>query len=341
MTQKTDQEPAGIGSVDFRTLTFAVLRRWKIVTAGLVAGFLLAVIQLHLADTVYATQMTVTPVRPTGDANSGTSSLGPLGGLASLAGVSLPSSQNSTDFRLFIESLTSRDVANRLASDHALMKNLFADQWDEDNHSWHEPHTGFGHEIMTGLKSMLGIRVPVWLPPDAATVQEFVKGNIQILQDPKKTYLATIEFDSVSPTFAGEFLSLLGRAADMKLRESALKRASQYIDYLSAQLNTVTVAEHRQALMSSLSQQEQTAMAANSAVPYAADVFDSPSVAYQPVYPVARTIFEIDVAVGTVLGAALALVLHFWNTALRDKLLLRLYGSGLSRLYSPGKRKKR
>ena len=141
-------------------------------------------------------------------------------------------------------------------------------------------------------------------------MQQFIAANVQIVQDPKINYLATLEFDSPSPKFAASFLSQLAFAADDNLRQRALARTRQYIDYLTTQLNHVTVAEHREAIMNSLSLQEQNAMAANSAAPYAAEIFDGPSYAPQPVSPNAKNIFARYIALGAAVGAIIALLLY-------------------------------
>jgi hypothetical protein len=305
-----DHKLAEVGDLDFRALILNVFSRWKIVVAGSIAGFLFAVLQLHTANYTYAVQMVVTPVSTSGE-DSGGSRLGALGGLASLAGVAVPASQSTSQFRLFVVSLKSRDVANLLAQNHELMTTMFAKEWDQQDHSWKELPVGLLDEGMIGVKKLLGLRIKPWSPPDGTEVQEFINSNIQILQDPKVNYLATIELDSDSPQFAIKFLSLLAHTADENLRRKAILHTTQYINYLTSELSKITVAEHRAALMNSLSQQEQTAMAANSEVPYSADIFDSPSVAPLPISPNAKNTIFMGVLLGTVIGALGALLLHF------------------------------
>src|SRR3546814_18293921 len=94
----------------------------------------------------------------------------------------------------------------------------------------------------------------------------------------------------------------LHEAADWDVRQQTLLRTSAYIRYLSNKLTTVTVAEHRLALVATLSDQERLRMAAASNVPYAAEPFGP---AYGSIYvttPQPMQVIFIFVATSLILG---------------------------------------
>ena len=64
-------------------------------------------------------------------------------------------------------------------------------------------------------------------------------------------------------------------------------------------------------------------MAANSAAPYAAEIFDGPSYAPQPVSPVAKSVFTRYIAMGAAIGVIIALLLYAREAGLIRQLLER------------------
>ena len=80
-------------------------------------------------------------------------------------------------------------------------------------------------------------------------------------------------------------LTALNVAADRHLKTVTLARASEFARYLDARLATVVVAEHRVALTSMLSDQENQIMLASSNSPYAADLVEAPTSSLAPTSP--------------------------------------------------------
>lgn len=321
MPQELEEQPAKKRVIDLREIAQAVFEGWRIVVGCIGIFLLLAIINLHSTPSVFAVKMTVTPVQGQGDQSS--SKVSSLTSLAQLAGLSLgPSAgQSASQFRLYVESLHSRDLADDLAKNQDLMKAIFGGEWDEETHSWKEPKPGIVHTMVQPIMELLGSRPLPWQPPDGAKLQQYLAepDHLVITQDIKKPDFVTVEFDSANTEFAIKLLSVVNQTADNHLRKKALLRATQYIDYLSKELNNVTVAEHREAIMQALSEQEKFKMSASSAVPYAAEVFDKPWASLERLRPKASQALPQALLEGALVGAAIVLLLNFLRNYVRQR----------------------
>ncbi|MGC9954259.1 MAG: Wzz/FepE/Etk N-terminal domain-containing protein [Rhizomicrobium sp.] len=309
--------------IDLREIALTVLEGWKIVAGCIGIFLLLAIIDLHFAQSVYAVQMQVTPVQ--GSSDQASSRVSSLTSLAQLAGMNPTANQSASQFRLYVDSMHSRDLADDLAKNKALMKAIFSRDWDEQSQTWREPEPSLIELAKGTLLQLLGARKRPWQPPDGARLQEFLAepGNLDVIQDMKRPYLITIECDSSDPQFAVKLLNAVNQAADDHLRKNALLRATQYIDYLSKELNTVTVAEHRQAIMQALSEQEKFKMSASSAAPYAAELFDKPWASLNRLSPRPSQVYPKSILEGFLIGAAIVLALRYFGAFAREQIRSR------------------
>lgn len=277
---------------------------WFIV-GGAAIGFILAALSLQNARYIYPVEMQVSQVQAPGTTDtSSRGGLSQLSGLASLANVSLPTTQSAQHFNEFIDSLYTRDLADDLAKDQYILVRIFGhDQWDPETHTWHEPPHGMMDKIRDGIRGLLGLAPTVaWHPPNGEQLQGYIADNMGVIQDPRKPYMVTIRITTDSKEFSIYFLNKLVQTADNRLRQKSLNRARVYMQYLEAKLPMVTVAEHRAALAAALSEQEKYEMVASSGTPFAADVFQSPWASNLPSWPVPRQTFMFWIGLGVVLG---------------------------------------
>ncbi|MDA8524975.1 Wzz/FepE/Etk N-terminal domain-containing protein [Planktomarina temperata] len=136
--------------IDLREL-FAVLwhGKWLIFSLCCVA-LLLAPVYLHSAERKYTVSMILKPVIE----DSTGPNLAGLGGLASLAGVSLPQSA-SGDFATFRALLLSEEVAERVIAATELLPAIFKNEWDAQNAQFRRAPRGVLGRSLSGLKSVL------------------------------------------------------------------------------------------------------------------------------------------------------------------------------------------
>jgi len=291
--------------VDLGKLFQILLERKRLILASILGAVLLAIVYLHIATYSYTATLMVSPVISSSDSMS--SKLGGLSSLASLAGTKLPTDSGTQTFMLYQQGLYSRDVADEMARNPQIMHIVFRNQWDADRKQWIGPSRVVS--FLVGLvKDVIGIPIRPWQPPSGALLQEYIVKNVTVDSDADKP-IVTITYRDQDPQFAVAFLRELDRAVDHKLRGIAIVRANQYVGYLTSQLEKVTQADIRLALMSTLADQEKTQMMASATAPYAAQPFDLPSASRKPTNPKPFLVLAGALFAGGLLGVLSALCL--------------------------------
>lgn len=294
--------------LSFREFGQLMWLRRKSVLSSVAAFLILALAYLHTATYRYTATL---PVAAAQQENSNI--LSGMSGLASVAGISLPGSEVVSPFSLYLKSLHSRQVAEVLAANPAFMQTIFADQWDGATGRWRAP-SGVMRSIVGATKAALGFPAQTWQPPGAAEMQGYLADNVDVDKDTQEAF-ATLKFKHPDPEFAKGFLTAVHMVSDEYLRERALRRTDETIRYLSTKLQTVTVAEHREALVTALSSQEKMRMNAASDAPYAAEPFGSAASSVAPTTPRPLVILLFALFSGLVVGCGIVLALQFRRAA--------------------------
>lgn len=277
-------------------------RLWLVALVTAVA-LLIAIAWLRTTDYRYAAELHVAPA-PTSAREA--SSLGALTNLATLTGATLEAIP-VTPFRLYTEGIYTREVAIRLAGDAALMHKVFPHEWDARARQWHDPG-GFANGLARGLYRLLGVPIADWTPPDAARLQAWINANVA-LEQTAKTPIATIRLADTDRAFAIAFLTRLHVTVDAWLRDRTLARTANNIAYLNQRLPTVTLADHRQALFATLSDQQQRQMMSRNPAAYAAEPFGIATAGNTPASPRQLPTLVIAIGLGLFFGVILALAL--------------------------------
>lgn len=290
--------------IDLMETLLEIWRRKLTVAACAVAALLLAVIYLHVATPLYTASMTVVPAQNLSGSNPLGSS---LGGLASLAGVSIGKQGGRSPFDDYMMSVNMPEVAAAMLARKDIAPIAFSDGWDERTASWHDPGS-LVRKVYNGVLWMATGKAKPWTPPDVPAMQRYIKTKVIVTSD-RDTGAATISFDAKSPVLAEHFLNVLNQILDGMIRRKARHETAEYISYISEQLQTtVTVSEQHQALAQLLSDQEKKAILAGSGLPYAADVFSAPYAPRTPSKPVTLIVLLASIVFGAFFGALYVLL---------------------------------
>ncbi len=295
-------ETVGQGGVDLGTAGAAIRQQWLWIVLAVIVALIGAVIYLKSATFEYSVSMVVTPVQ-----SGNTKGLaGQLGGLASLAGVDLPSDGGAAPFQLYVEGLVGRPVAAELARNRRLLIGAFPDDWNAETKRWRQP-VGTFRGLSTAVKRLLGVPVYPWRAPDAARLQEYMIEHVGIYEKPKKP-VVTVSLSDRDPRFGITFLAAMHAANDEMLRQRSLKRSDGYISYLTRRLGTEGLAEHRQALAAALSEQIKARMLASSGMAFAAEPFGPAVASLRPTSPRPLLVLAGAIAGGVLIGVLIAML---------------------------------
>jgi hypothetical protein len=277
---------------------------WKgrtvIILMAVLATFL-SIIYLHVASYTYTSTMTLIPTQ-----SQQRDMTGQIGGLAALAGITMPGESTASPFTVYPETAHTRQVAaDMIRNWPGVMALVFKDQWDPEKNTWHPPQS-FVHSISGFLKPVLGIPIYEWHPPKAAELQQYIVQNVGIAQDKKKAML-TLTLNSPDPDFSRKFIQELHGSTDHVLRLMTLDRAKKYAVYLEKQLAVEQASAVRDVLTRSLSDQETLIMMGNSDTDFAAQPLGPAESSTRPTNPVPLFVLAIGLLIGLVVGGACAI----------------------------------
>ena len=226
-----------------------------------------------------------------------------LGGIASLAGVSL-SSQSSNKSYYAIETIKSRDFLKHLNSFEGVAENLIAAK----GYNASENETIFDENIFDAEKK-LWIRGPTkerkTIPTYLEVHESYIK-QINVSIDKKSGYIS-ISFEHFSPQFAYSFINLIISELNSVSKKKDMEESEKSLEYLLNQSKSNDVANVRNSISFLINNQLEKLMLANVREDYLVSVVDAPYVPEINSYP-NRPLIAIF---GTIFGFLISIMYIF------------------------------
>lgn len=258
-------------------------QRWVII--GITSLFAVASIIVSLMlPNIYRAEVLLAPVSVDSKGGSMAATLSNLGGLASLAGISMGTSSSIEESLAVLKSKT---FLWQFVEDNKLMPILFHEQWDAEQGKWIEPD--------------------VDPPPTLWDAYRLLTDGILTVSADKKTGLVTLAVEWTDPTVAAQWANELVARLNSYLRNLAIARSEDNLKYLNDELKRNTVADFRQTLYELIAKEQQTAMLANTRREYAVRTIDA---AIEPDKK-SKPKRALIVILATLLGAMLSVVWIF------------------------------
>jgi len=262
--------------------------KWLII--GVTAAFTLSSAVLVLILTSwYRADVLLAPVRAT-SADDLASPLGSLGGLASLAGITLGGSTSEP-----LAVLQSRDLAREFIEQQSLLPVLFARKWDAKSARWTPTDPKDWPDIRDGVK--------------------YLVEKIRTVKDDKKSGLVTLTIEWTDAKTAADWANLFVDRANERIRARALLEAQANVNFLQRELATTSVVTLQQSIGRLLDTELQKLMLARENKEFAFRVIDRAEVPKWRVWPKRLQV----VALATLFGGALSIYLVFLRDAIRRR----------------------
>ena len=289
--------------IDLRELFSALWRGKFLIMLCMIAAIVLASFYLRSAERKYTVTYVFTPVVSDDSAPN----LSSLGGLASLAGVSLPSS-SSGDFKTFKYLLKSEEVAAFVLTDEALVQEIFADEWNAESASYQRPPDGQYTPYIRSLKLLLtGAAPSAYVEPNAARLSNWMIDAFTASED-RDTGFLTLSSETTTPNMMLELMERVTTETDRLLKERYIQTSKKTVGFYEQQLSKARAREHREALAKLIAQEDQKLMLASKGSFFVAEPLTSPSVSLHPTSPKASLVLALSVVLGVFFGAALVLI---------------------------------
>jgi len=266
-----------------------VVQLWKrkplifVISAGFAA---VGVLYALLMTPVYRAEVVLIPnqTEQSGNLPSG------LGGLASLTGISLGVSADTTEA---VATLRSSVFAEEFIIEHDLLPVLFSDKWDSTNERW------FGDDPEE------------W--PDIRDGITYFTEEIRKVDEDAATGLVTLAIVWVDPEVAANWAEDLVRRINDRLRTRALEESERRLTYLNEQLKQANLVELRLSISHLIENEIQTVTLANAETEFAFKIIDPARVPKAPAAPKRILIILAAILLGGIIGVVVAGALE-WSS---------------------------
>lgn len=232
--------------IDLFDLLRVSVKNWKTVVAITFVFTIISTITALMATPIYRAEVLAAPVSADDSRKIGMGAFASqLGGLASIAGISMP---NGGDVETTIATLKSRKFINGFVGKEKLKSVLFADRWDSESGKWI-----IKKSLLAGIKKKL---IPSELQPSDSSqgvpgepsnweaYALFKKQILSVKQD-LKTGLITIAVEWSSPQLAAKWANQLVDKLNSEMRQKAIEESERTITYLNEQIEQTSVSDMR------------------------------------------------------------------------------------------------
>jgi uncharacterized protein involved in exopolysaccharide biosynthesis len=240
------------GEIDPLELIRTLFQEWMTIVVIIFICVSLGVAYTFYAPVVYKAEILLAPASE--EKPDPFPALSQFGGLAAMAGISIPSDSNVEQV---VATLQSRKFLRQYIDSKNLLPLLFAEVWDAESQTW-----------------------LVETQDDEPTEQKAVESFNSILSviENKKSGLINLSISWEDPNIAAEWANDLVKQLNEQLREKAIADSQKRVGYLEQELAKTTLHGMRAVLYKLLETEKQKAMLANVNEDFALEVID-PAVA--------------------------------------------------------------
>ena len=299
--------------IDLKEL-FGVLWTGKILIVAITAVFAIGSVLVALSiPNQYKATALLAPAQADGGGLS--SALGQLGGLASLAGVSIGEGSSSES-----------QIAQEIMKSWSFVESFIA-----DNDLEVEVYAAKGWSKSSGeLKiddDVYDIDAQEWLLKDAETGEVRPPTSWQLFQrfnamtsvsQDKQSGLVSVSIEYYSPVIAKEWLDLYVAAINEHMQTRQVAKVTSNIRYLEAQIAKTSIAEMREVFYTIIEEQTKNKMVAEASPDYAFVAVSPSMVPEERSKPSRALIGVLGTLLGGMLGAVIVLIRHYARSEAAD-----------------------
>ena len=307
MAVQSEQRPAEQydDEIDLREL-FSVLWAGKKLIVGITAIFALVAVFYALSiPNQYRATAIVSPAQDGGGGLSG--ALGQLGGLASLAGVSIGGGESS-EAQVAQEIMRSRGFIEEFISENNLAVEVFAAEgWDMGSNQLEINADIYDVDSSLWLRDASAGKT---VGPSGWELFKKFSGMFSVSED-TKTGMVSISVEYFSPQLAKEWVDRLVIGINQHMQSRKLEKVNINIQYLEAQIQKTSIAEMREVFYTIIEEQIKSKMLAEASPEYAFVTVSPAMVPEEKSQPKRALICILGTLLGGMLSVLWVLVRHY------------------------------
>jgi LPS O-antigen subunit length determinant protein (WzzB/FepE family) len=292
--------------IDLREL-FMVLWAGKIKIVAITAVFAVAsVIYALSVPNQYKATALLAPAQSSGGGLSG--ALGQLGGLASLAGVSIGGGEGS-EAQIAQEIMKSWSFIEAFIADNDLAVEVFAAEgWSKASNMLKINDDDYDVEKSEWLIEDDDTGEP--RPPSSWELFEEFSERLAVSED-KKSGLVSVSIEYYSPQIAKQWLDMYVSAVNAHMQQRQVDKVTNNINYLQAQIEKTSIAEMREVFYTIIEEQTKNKMVAEASPEYAFVAVSPSMVPEETSQPKRALICILGTLLGGMLSVLLVLAMHY------------------------------
>ena len=291
--------------IDLREL-FSVLWAGKIKIIAITAIFAVASVNYALSvPNQYKATALLAPAQSNGGGLSG--ALGQLGGLASLAGVSLGGGE-SGEAQIAQEIMKSWSYIEGFIADNDIAVELAAVQgWSKGSNELQINDSVYDTENKQWLvENAAGVTGP----PSSWSLFQAFSGRLVVSED-KNSGLVSVSIEYYSPLIAKQWVDLYVESINRFMQQRQVTKVSRNIEYLQEQIGKTSIAEMQEVFYSIIEEQTKNKMLADASPDYAFVAVGPSMVPEIKSQPKRAFICILGTLLGGMLSVLLVLVMHY------------------------------
>jgi uncharacterized protein involved in exopolysaccharide biosynthesis len=292
--------------IDLREL-FGVLWAGKIKIIAITVVFAVAsVIYALSVPNQYKATALLAPAQSDGGGLSG--ALGQMGGLASLAGISLGGGE-SGEAQIAQEIMKSWSYIEGFITENNIAVEVFAAEgWSKGSNELQIDDDLYDTE--TKIWSVRNDATGEVGPPSSWELFEEFSERLAVSED-KKSGLVSVSIEYYSPQVAKQWVDLYVESINRFMQQRQVTKVSLNIEYLQAQIGKTSIAEMHEVFYSIIEEQTKNKMLAEASPDYAFVAVGPSMVPEEKSQPKRALICILGVLLGGMLSVLLVLVTHY------------------------------
>jgi LPS O-antigen subunit length determinant protein (WzzB/FepE family) len=265
---------------------------------------LISIIYALMLPNIYQSQAVMMPMED----NQGMSEmLGQYSGMASLAGISLPS-ESGSKAQEAIARIQSFEFFSHSFLPYIKLEDLMAvKKWNQPSNTLTYDASDFNSKSRQWVRKA---KPPRSIIPSSQEAYEEYSEIMSIYED-KKTSFITLSVEHKSPVIAQRWVEIMMDQIDQVMRDQDRKMAQQSIEYLNTLVPNVNYEEIKKGLASLQQEQMKRLMMVEANENYIFKVLDSPIVPEMKVKPKRSLIVILGTMLGLLLSSLGVLAFHY------------------------------
>ena len=300
------QNPYPDDEIDLKEL-FTVLwsGKWLISAVTGLAAAISVVVALSLPN-IYTASALLAPAESSGGGLSGL--MKQYGGLASLAGVSLPGGEEGSRAQLGMQLMKSRAFIGDFVERRDILPELMAvESWDAGSGEIIFDPEAYDSASKTWVRD---VEPPKVAKPSAQQAHKAFSSVLSISQNNQTGYL-TLTIDHQSPVVAAQWVNWLVEDVNAAVKAQDVAEAEKSIEYLKQQVAKTSLADLQAMFFELIQSQTETLMLAEVRRDYVFKTIDPAVVPELKSKPNRALICVLGTLLGGMLGVVIVLIRHY------------------------------